>query len=386
MQIKYNPAGYHIFKIKELLLNSFNLNFSEKKDQTFNLESLEVYSDEFSEIILNVDDVGNFLLKKNKNNEWELSKLIPSNLYDKDLTPIYLDKKKIFLIKNHVSFKDIISSLYFYEKINEKFVKKWSLESKEIGFHHWGDYFGGHVYVPGRDFISLPNDYSKKFKDSKYSKCNLDNSWNEFIAIYDVENSTLVKKIYIMPLLSEIDTGEFSKYLFKCMNPIHFNDIQIVKDEKHASFFENGKVGDILISLRNIHTIALLDKDNHKIKWSVSGYFHQQHSPRITNKGTIVLFDNLGSDKKFGKSRVVEISINDKKLIGYYEGTKNNFFESIQRGRIQLYEDKILVQNHEQGELFYLDCNKFNKISIGCNKKILLKADNFIFNFTDILE
>ena len=189
-----------------------------------------------------------------------------------------------------------------------------------------------------------------------------------------------------MPLLSEIDTGEFSKYLFKCMNPIHFNDIQIVKDEKHASFFENGKVGDILISLRNIHTIALLDKDNHKIKWSVSGYFHQQHSPRITNKGTIVLFDNLGSDKKFGKSRVVEISINDKKLIGYYEGTKNNFFESIQRGRIQLYEDKILVQNHEQGELFYLDCNKFNKISIGCNKKILLKADNFIFNFTDILE
>ena len=33
------------------------------------------------------------------------------------------------------------------------------------------------------------------------------------------------------------------------MNPIHFNDIQIIKNHKHASYFENGKIGDILISL-----------------------------------------------------------------------------------------------------------------------------------------
>ena len=76
-----------------------------------------------------------------------------------------------------------------------------------------------------------------------------------------------------MPLLSDIKNSEFDKYLFKCMNPIHFNDIQIIKSHKHASYFENGKIGDILISLRNIHTVALIDKDNYKIKWSVSGLF-----------------------------------------------------------------------------------------------------------------
>ena len=126
------------------------------------------------------------------------------------------------------------------------------------------------------------------------------------------------------------------------LNPIHFNDIQIIKSHKHASYFENGKIGDILISLRNIHTVALIDKDNYKIKWSVSGLFNQQHSPRITDRGTILLFDNLGSDKKYGKSRVVEVSIKNRKLLDFYERSKDFF--GIQRGRLQIYEEKFLCK------------------------------------------
>ena len=385
MQIKYNPLGYHAFKLKEILLGTFNIKFSKTKIKEFNIENIQINSDELSKLILSVDNIGNFLLKKNDNNEFKLTKFISSVSEDQNLTPIYLDENKIFLIKNHVSHKTIVSSLLYYEILNDNFYKRWALESNEIGFHHWGDYYNGFIYVPGRDFVSLPNEYSKKFFNSKYSKCNLDNSWNEFISIHDIRNSKLINKIYIMPLLSDIENNEFDKYLFKCMNPIHFNDIQIIKSHKHASYFENGKIGDILISLRNIHTIALIDKDNYKIKWSVSGLFNQQHSPRVTDRGTILLFDNLGSDKKYGKSRVVEVSIKNRKILDFYEGSKGDFFESIQRGRLQIYEGKIFIQNHEAGELFYLDCGDLKFVSNRCKKKNVLKADNFIFNFTDVL-
>ena len=43
------------------------------------------------------------------------------------------------------------------------------------------------------------------------------------------------------------------------------------------------------------------------------------------------------------------------------------------------------MQNHEAGELFYLDCGDLKFVSNRCKKKNVLKADNFIFNFTDVL-
>ena len=91
----------------------------------------------------------------------KLTKFISSASEDQNLTPIYLDENKIFLIKNHVSHKTIVSSLLYYEILNDNFYEKWSLDSNEIGFHHWGDYYNGFIYVPGRDFVSLPNEYSK---------------------------------------------------------------------------------------------------------------------------------------------------------------------------------------------------------------------------------
>ena len=219
MQIKYKKLGYYAFKIKEILLINFNKKFSKTKINEFNLEKIQINYNELSNLILSVDNIGNFLLKKNENNEFKLTKFISSALEDQNLTPIYLDENKIFLIKNHSDHSDkktIVSSLLYYEILNDNFYKKWSLDSNEIGFHHWGDYYNGFIYVPGRDFVSLPNEYSKKFINS-ILKCNLDNSWNEFISIHDIRNSKLINKIYIMPLLSDIENSEFDKYLFKCI-------------------------------------------------------------------------------------------------------------------------------------------------------------------------
>ena len=121
MQIKYNPLGYHAFKIKEILLGTFNIKFSKNKINEFNLENIQINYNELSNLILSVDNIGNFLLKKNENNEFKLIKFISSASEDQNLTPIYLDENKIFLIKNHVSHKTIVSSLLYYEILNDNY-------------------------------------------------------------------------------------------------------------------------------------------------------------------------------------------------------------------------------------------------------------------------
>ena len=55
--------------------------------------------------------------------------------------------------------------------------------------------------------------------------------------------------------------------------------------------------------------IALLDGITHDIKWYVQGKFSNQHSPRITKKGTLLVFDNYYENKR---SRIVEIDIKSK--------------------------------------------------------------------------
>lgn len=384
MQIKYNDKGYKIFLIKEKLLSIFNKNFKSEKKST-EIENVDVNFNNTNKILFQIEDDGLFLFTKKDENKAVIEKIkLKSNLNDKDLIPIFNNQSEIYLIHNHNSHKKITSSLVKVKNINNKFQIIWKLESDKIGFHHWGDVYGKLVYVPGRDFVDLPNSISKSFINAKFSKCNVRNSWNEFISIHNSDDGLLVKKINIMDKLSQIKTVQFNKYLFKCMNPIHFNDIQVIKTQTHANYFEKGKVGDLLISLRNIHTLALLDKDNYKIKWIVSDKFKQQHSPRLTSRGTIILFDNLGS-KKFGKSQIVEIDIKTKKIVGKYSGSKENFFESIQRGRLQIYNNRIFVQSHEQGKLFELICKK-KYINGKCNTKIIIDVKNKIFNYMEVLK
>ena len=380
IQIKYNSLGNKLFKLKEYLVVLLIPN-AEKLKAITSIDNFEINNDFDKKILLNIDDKGNYLLQKN-NSEYSLNKILSENEEDNYLTPIYADSKKIILIKNHASFENINSSLLKYEG----FENQWKIESQKIGFHHWGDVFKNKIYVPGRDFIDLPSKISKSFDNTKYSKCNLKNSWNEFISIHNLDTGKLINKIYIMPILANAKNKSFNKYLFKCMNPIHFNDIQIIKIQNHANFFKNGKVGDILLSLRNIHTILLIDKDDYKIKWQVTGSFVQQHSPRILNKGTIIVFDNLGSNKKNGESRITEISIKKREIVGIYEAQNDEFFESVQRGRLQIYEDVIYVQNHEEGNLFKLVCEENTYISNECKRINIFTAKDMIFNFSEIID
>ena len=89
--------------------------------------------------------------------------------------------------------------------------------------------------------------------------------------------------------------------------------------------------------------IALIDKKKHNIKWYVQGKFKYQHSPRITKNGTVLIFDNYYEG---GRSRIVEIDIDSKEIVGYFSNKDFKFFSNT-RGRIQLFDNKIFVRTFD---------------------------------------
>jgi hypothetical protein len=65
--------------------------------------------------------------------------------------------------------------------------------------------------------------------------------------------------------------------------------------------------GDLLVSLRNINTIAVIDPKTDRTKWALAGPFTKQHDPDWLPNGYIMLFDNAGGDPACGGSRVIEL-------------------------------------------------------------------------------
>ncbi|MCJ7421780.1 arylsulfotransferase family protein [Sphingomicrobium astaxanthinifaciens] len=52
------------------------------------------------------------------------------------------------------------------------------------------------------------------------------------------------------------------------------------------------EAGDLLVSLRDFHMLAIIDPDSNALKWYRSGPWVRQHDPDIAPDGTITLFNN----------------------------------------------------------------------------------------------
>lgn len=270
---------------------------------------------------------------------------------------------------------------------NEVLYKIWERKLPGMYIHHWGDAFENNIYLPGRNFIDLPNDISRSMGNF-YRQCVLHNAVSDTIYIFSASDGSLRKTIDLLPILASVEAKDRNLLhkVSNCRDPLHLNDIQLIQTEKHALFFPGGKIGDILISLRNINTMMLIDKDTHQLKWHISDKFKMQHSPRITDQGTIIIFDNQGSARANGVSRIVELDIASRNIVGKWEASGGDFFESIGRGKITLLGDtRLMVQDQysraAQNAIFVLDCPSF-PISMACKKEMVFsgKAPDFLFD------
>ena len=100
-----------------------------------------------------------------------------------------------------------------------------------------------------------------------------------------------------------------------------------------------------------------------------------QHSPRLMNNKKIMIFDNEGSDRIFGQSRIISFDTETKKISGIYEGDIQNFFDSSVAGRLQIYNNRIYVNSSVESKLFELKCEEIEILKNCTRKNILSMPD-----------
>lgn len=82
----------------------------------------------------------------------------------------------------------------------------------------------------------------------------------------------------------------------------HTNTVAVL-DGRIAGVLPSFRKGNVLTSMRENDTIAVIDLEQEQVVWAKKGYFHRQHDPKILENGNLLLFDNVWQPNA---SRVVE--------------------------------------------------------------------------------
>ena len=172
----------------------------------------------------------------------------------------------------------------------------------------------------------------------------------DFISVLTPEGS-LFRRV---SLLRAFEKSSFS-HLLETMpdsgDLFHTNTIEIF-DGSLADRSPLFKKGNALVSMLNIHCIAILDLSQEKVVWAATGDWRAQHQPSLLQNGNILFFDNRGNR---GRSRVMEIDPITRKVVWEYMGTKEVSFYSHDCGSVlRLSNGNTLVTESNSGRAFEL--------------------------------
>lgn len=135
---------------------------------------------------------------------------------------------------------------------------------------------------------------------------------------------------------------------------LHLNNVEVLR--RDIPGIAGARSGDLLVSYRNINTIAILDHASGRIGWSVTGLFQRQHDPDLLPNGNFMVFDNRKDDRQgraLGGSRILEFDPISQDIIWEYRGSGSHaFFTNIMGVQEVLPNGNVLVTESESGRIF----------------------------------
>ena len=136
---------------------------------------------------------------------------------------------------------------------------------------------------------------------------------------------------------------------------LHTNFVHVLSRELAASF-PQFKPGQVLLSIRNLDTLAVLDTEKNCIVWAARGPWQGQHDAQFLANGHLLVFDNHGSAKS---SRVLEYDPRTLAVPWSYSGENWGPFRTPERGLSQrLANGNTLVVSSWGGDLLEVTPDK----------------------------
>lgn len=152
----------------------------------------------------------------------------------------------------------------------------------------------------------------------------------DFIAILDPQG----KELRSVSVLEAFERSSYAPILHR-LKPwgdiFHTNTIEVLDGRfagRHPAFAKGG----VLISIRELDTIAIVDLESQRVVWALTGQWKRQHQPTLLDNGNFLLFDNQG---EAGHSKVIELDPLTQRIVWQYSGQPGLPLESPHLGSCQ---------------------------------------------------
>lgn len=149
---------------------------------------------------------------------------------------------------------------------------------------------------------------------------------------------------------------------------LHLNDVEPFPSSMKAGFF---KKGDVLVSLRNINTIFVFNREDKKIKFLHTGSFVRQHDPDFVDGNTVSVFDNhvTGHAVQESKTRILTISAPEQIVKTVIANTPEHPFTTSLMGKHQWLPN---------GNLLITEASYGRAIEVNPKGEIVWEYNNYI--------
>lgn len=175
----------------------------------------------------------------------------------------------------------------------------------------------------------------------------------DFISVLDPDGKALRR----VSVLEAFERSRFASDLATMKNfgdLLHTNTLEVL-DGRLAHLDPAFAKGNVLISCLKTSTIAVIDLEREEVVWSARGSWVRQHQPTVLDNGRLLLFDNLGRNKKaaHGLSRVLELDPVSLAIEWSYKGSEGQPFQSNTCGSCQrLPNGNTLITESDYGRAF----------------------------------
>ena len=210
----------------------------------------------------------------------------------------------------------------------------------------------GNFWISGLKWVTEADSRSNKFKG-------LTAPFVEETALLVSPNGEIIKEISLLESL--FNSGKHTIFWQKRITSndvTHLNDVEELSKDV-ADDFNNFNAGDIVVSFKHIHAVAVLDQ-NGTLKWINDDDFLFQHDPDFEEGGIITIFDNRADGTLDGRihggSRIIAINpdLNTSSIV--YPLNKDDGFYTSTAGKHQLLPNgNRLITEAIAGRVFEID-------------------------------
>ena len=178
--------------------------------------------------------------------------------------------------------------------------------------------------------------------------------FDEFLVVVSADG-TILDRISIYEAFDRSPFRHAITRLADLDNPygdyLHPNAVEIVTPEV-AARVAGWKVGQALVSLREMDALALIDIGRREVVWLLRGQWHRQHDPDLLSNGRVIVFDNQGDFASGGSSRVVEVDPHSGGILWQFPSTPAATLYSDLRGGQQVLDNgNVLITESTAGRL-----------------------------------